>query len=62
MKASRQAMDDAPALASMIDVEMRYGLDDVEERQLLAGDGTGQNLLGMMPQAHPSRPRLACRR
>ncbi|GEL42250.1 phage capsid protein [Methylorubrum extorquens] len=51
MKASRQAMDDAPALASMIDAEMQYGLADAEDRQMLIGDGTGQNLLGMIPQA-----------
>ena len=51
IKASRQIMDDAPALASTIDSELRYGLADVEERQLLFGDGTGTNLLGLVPQA-----------
>jgi HK97 family phage major capsid protein len=51
IKASRQILDDAPGLQSIIDAEMRYGLSLVEENQLLYGDGTGQNLLGIVPQA-----------
>lgn len=51
MKASRQVLDDAPQLRSMIDTELLYGLALVEEAQLLTGDGTGQNLEGMIPQA-----------
>lgn len=51
MKASRQILDDAPMLRSFIDGRLRYGLAFVEERQLLNGDGTGQNLLGIIPQA-----------
>ena len=35
---SRQAMDDAPMLASEIDNELTYGLDLVEELQILKGD------------------------
>lgn len=50
---SRQIMDDAPALASSIDAEARSGLKDVEDAQLLFGDGTGTNLLGLTPQATP---------
>lgn len=50
-KASRQILDDAPALRSIIDAEGRYGLAFVENAALLYGDGTGQNLLGMIPQA-----------
>jgi HK97 family phage major capsid protein len=38
-------------LSSYIDVRARYGLADKEERQLLFGDGTGQNLNGILPQA-----------
>lgn len=53
MKASRQILDDAPMLASYIDGRLRYGLEFVEENQLLNGDGTGMNLLGIMPQATP---------
>lgn len=50
-KITRQAMDDAPRLMGEIDSEMRYGLGFVEERQFLFGNGTGQNILGIMPQA-----------
>lgn len=49
--ASRQAMDDIPQLESLIDGELRYGLDDAEDTQLLLGDGSGQNILGLYTQA-----------
>src|SRR5215210_1263346 len=52
-KASRQALDDAPMLQSVIDGELRFGLQLKEETQLLFGDGTGQNLFGIVPQATP---------
>lgn len=48
---SRQALDDVPQLESLIDGELRYGLDLAEEAQLLLGDGLGQNLYGLIPQA-----------
>ncbi|MGG7524105.1 phage major capsid protein [bacterium BS0013] len=48
---SRQAFDDAPALASIIDREARAGLADVEDAQLLFGNNTGSNLWGIVPQA-----------
>lgn len=51
MKASRQVLSDIPQLRSMIDGRLLYGLDFKEETQLLNGDGTGQNLLGIIPQA-----------
>lgn len=51
MKASRQAMDDVSQLRSLIDNRLRYGLAYKEEGQLLNGDGTGQNLNGIIPQA-----------
>jgi HK97 family phage major capsid protein len=51
VKASRQILDDSPQLRDQIDTELRYGLAIVEEAQLLHGDGTGQNLLGMVPSA-----------
>jgi HK97 family phage major capsid protein len=51
--ASRQAMDDIPQLESLIDGDLRYGLDDVEDLQLLLGDGQGQNVYGLYPQATP---------
>ena len=50
-KASRQVMDDAPRLQAIIDSEMRYGLALAEEAQLLLGDGSGQNLDGLIPNA-----------
>jgi HK97 family phage major capsid protein len=51
IQASRNALDDAPALQSTIDAELRYGLALIEEGQLLLGDGTGTNILGLVPQA-----------
>lgn len=51
MKASRQVLDDAPMLRSLIDNHLLYGLAFREEAQILYGDGTGQNLLGLIPQA-----------
>lgn len=49
--ASRQILDDAPQLQGIIDTELRYGLQLMEETQLLNGDGTGQNLNGLVPNA-----------
>lgn len=51
VKASRQILSDASQLQSYIDGRLRYGLAFKEEQQLLNGDGTGQNLLGIIPQA-----------
>ena len=51
VKASRQILSDSSMLASYIDGRLRYGLALKEEQQLLNGDGTGQNLLGIIPQA-----------
>jgi len=48
IKMARQAMDDIPALASMINSLLPY---DVRRRmmvQMLAGDGSGQNLTGIL--------------
>lgn len=50
-KASRQIMDDAPALRSYIDARARYGLRYVEESELLSGDGTGAHIKGLIPSA-----------
>ena len=51
LKVSKQMLDDAPALASYIDSRMGDGLILAEEKQFLFGDGTGQNLKGLVPQA-----------
>lgn len=48
---SEEAMNDAPQLAAEIDGELSYGTDLVEEGQILAGDGTGQNLDGLITNA-----------
>ena len=56
MKLSRQILDDAPQLQSIVNTELLYGLDLNEEAQFLFGDGTGVNFLGIMPQASPYVP------
>jgi HK97 family phage major capsid protein len=50
-KASRQILDDAPALRSYIDARATYGLRLTEEDELLNGDGTGAHLKGLIPSA-----------
>ena len=50
-KASVQILADAPQLRSTVDGELRYGLQTVEEDEFLFGDGAGQHLLGIVPQA-----------
>lgn len=59
MKASRQVLDDAPQLRSLIDNNLLYGLAFREEAEILYGDGTGQHLLGIVPQAQPFAPPAA---
>ena len=51
MKASRQILSDVSQLRSVIDQRLLYGLAYAEGQQLLNGDGTGQNLNGIIPQA-----------
>lgn len=51
MRASVQILADAPGLRSIIDNRLRYGLAYAEETQLLNGDGTGQNLEGLVTAA-----------
>lgn len=51
MKATKQALSDVSQLRSYIDSRLLYGLALKEEAQLLNGDGTGSNLLGIVPQA-----------
>lgn len=48
---TRQAMDDSLRLQAEVDSEMRYGLALEVENQLLSGDGTGQNLTGLITGA-----------
>jgi HK97 family phage major capsid protein len=51
IQASRNAIDDAPSLRSLIDSELVYGLQLNEEAEFISGDGTGQHILGIVPQA-----------
>jgi HK97 family phage major capsid protein len=47
IKASKQILDDSPALQSYIDTRMRYGVDLKFEKQLLVGTGVSQQMGGM---------------
>jgi HK97 family phage major capsid protein len=49
--ASRQILEDAPQLQGIIDTELLYGLSLKEDAQLLSGDGTGENLSGLITNA-----------
>jgi len=49
--ASRQVLSDAPMLQGLIDSELTYGLQLESDDQLLFGDGTGQNMTGIMNDA-----------
>jgi HK97 family phage major capsid protein len=58
-KGSRQLLDDAPQLRTYIDGRARYGLQLKEEQQLISGDGTGANILGLLPQSTAFAPAAA---
>lgn len=49
--ASRQILEDSAQLRDTIDNELRYGLAYAEEVQLLNGDGTGEDLDGLVANA-----------
>lgn len=51
MKASTEILDDFPALMSLINERLTYGLKLVEDNQLLNGSGVGNNLNGIYTQA-----------
>lgn len=51
IKATTEILDDAPAMQSLIDERLRYGLDYVEDLQLLMGSGVGNNLTGIYTTA-----------
>jgi HK97 family phage major capsid protein len=51
VQATKQILSDAPMLQSYIDGRLRYGLQLVEEGQLLKGSGVGGNLNGIYTQA-----------
>lgn len=47
VRVSRQLADDAAAVTAYINNRLAYGLNVAVEKQLIAGDGTGQNLSGI---------------
>jgi len=49
--ATRQVLDDFSELMTFIRTMMPYYVNLAEEQQLLSGDGTGENLHGLIPQA-----------
>jgi HK97 family phage major capsid protein len=58
--AHRNTLADEPQLRSIIDTELLYGLRLIEDAQLLNGDGTGENILGLLKtpgiQNYPGTP------
>jgi HK97 family phage major capsid protein len=50
-KSSIQILDDAPRLRTFVNTRMRQLLELALEDQVLLGDGTGNNLHGLIPQA-----------
>jgi HK97 family phage major capsid protein len=50
-QASKQVLDDVARLGAFVDGRLRYGVQLVEDSQVLLGDGTGQNLGGLVPAA-----------
>ncbi len=48
IKASKQALSDNTFLQGLIDNRLRRGLAEKVEQQILLGDGTGQNLSGLI--------------
>lgn len=49
--AARQVLDDFPALGGFVNQRLLEGLKDVEDYELVAGDGTGQHLSGLSTEA-----------
>lgn len=48
---AKQTRDDAPMLESIINTRLLEGLLTVEDREILYGDGTGEHMLGIIPQS-----------
>jgi HK97 family phage major capsid protein len=51
IRASKQVLADFKQLQTMINGRLRWGLKIKEEDQILYGDGTGENLDGLVPNA-----------
>lgn len=56
IKVNRQAMDDAAGLATLINTLLPYDVRRKIENQVLAGDGLGQNLKGILNQTGLGAP------
>ncbi|MCF7541822.1 phage major capsid protein [Pseudomonas petrae] len=59
MPVTDEALDDVPQLYSYIQELLRYDLELKREGQILKGDGTGNNLNGIMTQATTFDPDLS---
>lgn len=44
---TKRAMSDAAQIMTLIDQFLQYGLEEVVDEQMIAGDGTGENLEGL---------------
>lgn len=53
IRASKQVLADFKQLQTLINGRLRWGLKIKEEDEILFGDGTGEHLLGLIPQATP---------
>lgn len=51
IKISDESLDDIPYIRSLVDGRLRLFIEQVEEDQVLTGDGIGANLLGLMNRA-----------
>lgn len=47
MPVTEQQLQDAPQVTNMINTELLWDLDKVEEEEIMYGDGTGQHFLGI---------------
>jgi HK97 family phage major capsid protein len=56
IKVNRQALDDAAGLATIINTLLPHDVRRKIEAQILNGDGTGQNLLGILQQTGLGAP------
>ena len=52
IRVTKQLAEDAPALAAYIDARMMYGLQRRIEKQIISGDGSGQNLKGIFVEGN----------
>lgn len=48
MPVTEQQLQDVPQIRNIIDTDLTYDLDKVEEEEIVWGPGTGQHLLGIM--------------